>query len=70
MNILLKIYKNTFSLLLTTLFGRGCRFTPTCSEYFTQAVLKHGTIKGSILGLKRISRCHPYTKPGYDPIPN
>ena len=46
-----------------------CRFTPTCSEYTYQAIEKYGSIKGSWLGLKRIVRCNPWNKGGYDPIP-
>ena len=45
-----------------------CRFTPTCSEYTKQAIDKYGTIKGLKLGLKRICRCHPFGKFGYDPL--
>ena len=53
-----------------TLFltDKVCRFTPTCSEYTYQAVEKYGAIKGSLLGLKRIIRCHPWSKGGYDPL--
>jgi len=46
----------------------SCRFQPTCSEYTYQAVKKYGTIKGGFLGLKRIVRCHPWNKGGYDPL--
>lgn len=46
-----------------------CRFTPTCSQYAQQAVLKHGVIKGSWLAVKRISKCHPWHAGGYDPVP-
>lgn len=45
-----------------------CRFTPTCSEYFIQAVEKYGPFKGSWLGIKRILRCNPFHKGGYDPL--
>jgi putative membrane protein insertion efficiency factor len=47
----------------------SCRFTPTCSEYARQALLKHGPIKGLWLAIKRISRCHPWGGSGYDPVP-
>lgn len=47
----------------------SCRFTPTCSEYARQALLKHGPIKGLWLTIKRISRCHPWGGSGYDPVP-
>ncbi|MEK7633489.1 MAG: membrane protein insertion efficiency factor YidD [Patescibacteria group bacterium] len=50
------------------LTDRVCRFTPTCSDYTYQAVEKHGTIKGTLLGLKRIIRCHPWSKGGFDPV--
>lgn len=46
-----------------------CRFTPTCSEYTKQAVLKYGVIKGLWFGIKRICKCHPGNPGGYDPLP-
>ena len=48
----------------------ACRFEPTCSCYAHEAIVKHGSIKGSWLGLKRISKCHPWGKDGYDPVPD
>lgn len=48
---------------------RTCRFYPTCSEYTRQAIEKYGFVKGCWLGLKRICRCHPLNKGGYDPLP-
>lgn len=45
-----------------------CRFYPTCSEYTRQAIIKYGAFKGSWIGLKRILRCHPFSKGGYDPL--
>ena len=47
-----------------------CRFIPTCSEYSKEAITKFGAIKGSILSVKRILRCNPYSKNGYDPVPD
>ena len=46
-----------------------CRFYPTCSEYALQAVQKYGALKGSWLAVKRICKCHPFHKGGYDPLP-
>lgn len=45
-----------------------CRFTPTCSQYTYAAVEKYGSLKGVFIGLKRIIRCHPWSKGGYDPL--
>ncbi len=46
-----------------------CRFYPTCSQYMRQAVLKYGVGKGLYLGIKRLLRCNPFCKGGYDPVP-
>ncbi|MGN0004705.1 MAG: membrane protein insertion efficiency factor YidD [Candidatus Gastranaerophilaceae bacterium] len=48
---------------------KTCRFYPTCSEYTRQAIEKYGFSKGLWLGIKRICRCHPFNKGGYDPLP-
>ncbi|WNB17337.1 membrane protein insertion efficiency factor YidD [Marivirga arenosa] len=54
---------------ISPFFPSACRFTPTCSEYTKQAILKHGLLKGSKLSAKRISKCHPWGGSGYDPVP-
>jgi hypothetical protein len=46
-----------------------CIYTPTCSQYAIEALEKYGFFKGSFLAVKRISRCHPFAKGGYDPVP-
>ena len=47
-----------------------CRFIPTCSEYALEAVEKYGAVKGGYLAMRRILRCHPFSKKsGYDPVP-
>ena len=45
-----------------------CKYYPTCSEYTKQAIEKHGCIKGIFLGIKRILKCNPFSKGGYDPL--
>ena len=46
-----------------------CRFTPTCSEYARQAIMKHGPLRGTWLALRRLLKCHPWGGSGYDPVP-
>jgi uncharacterized protein len=67
----IRVYQYTLSPFLRLLCGPncGCRFTPTCSAYFLEAVEAHGVYYGSWLGLKRIARCQPWGGPGYDPVP-
>ena len=60
----------TYQITLSPLIGSNCRFHPTCSEYTIQAVNEHGVYKGLILGVKRISKCHPLGPKGYDPVPD
>ena len=64
---LIDFYKDHISLWLEDR-GVHCKYEPTCSEYTKQAILKYGAIKGSFLGIKRILRCNPFSKGGYDPL--
>jgi len=55
--------------LISPLIRPCCRFIPSCSEYFIQAVEKRGVVVGALLGIWRILRCNPFCKGGYDPVP-
>jgi len=59
-----------YKYFLSPFFPAACRFTPTCSEYAANAVMTHGVRKGGWLAMKRILRCHPWGKSGFDPIPD
>ncbi|MCU0360799.1 MAG: membrane protein insertion efficiency factor YidD [Bacteroidia bacterium] len=63
--LLIKFYQYSIRPLLPN----ACRFTPSCSQYATDAVNKYGAFKGSWLAIKRLSRCHPWGGQGYDPVP-
>lgn len=63
--LLVRIYQ----LIISPLFPATCRYTPTCSSYMIEAIQVWGPIKGTFLGLKRISSCHPRGGFGYDPVP-
>jgi len=58
-----------YQICISPLLGPSCRFTPTCSEYARQAILKHGPFKGLYLAVRRLLRCHPWGGSGYDPVP-
>lgn len=58
-----RVYQKT----LSPIVGRSCRFQPTCSHYFIEAVQKYGACRGAWRGMKRICRCHPFHPGGYDP---
>ncbi len=56
-----------YQAMLSPLLGGHCRFQPTCSQYFIEAVRKYGPWRGAWRGLKRIARCHPFGSSGHDP---
>lgn len=57
-----------YQLCISPLFPPCCRYVPTCSEYAAQALARHGAVRGSLLALRRILRCHPFAAGGYDPV--
>lgn len=60
----IRIYQQAISSYLPS----ACRYTPTCSHYSQEAIQRHGVIKGGWMGLKRLTRCHPWGGKGYDPV--
>lgn len=58
-----------YQLCVSPMFPAACRYTPTCSRYALEALRKHGPVKGTVLAVKRIFRCHPWGGSGYDPVP-
>ena len=71
LSCLIRAYQKFLSPALHALAGpgSGCRYTPTCSQYFLEALALHGTLRGTSLGLRRILRCHPWSSHGPDPVP-
>ena len=64
---IIKKYKKFISPVFSNM-GCNCKFYPTCSEYTKQAIEKYGVVKGCAYGIKRILKCNPFSKGGYDPL--
>lgn len=64
---LIKFYKKNISAFFKRK-GVECKYYPTCSEYSLQAIKKYGALKGTFLSIKRILKCNPFSKGGYDPL--
>ena len=58
-----------YQMILSPFAGGACRFSPSCSEYAIEAITEHGLMKGTVLALRRVSRCHPLGSSGFDPVP-
>ncbi len=58
-----------YQVMLSPWLGASCRFHPSCSSYALEAVGRHGAARGSWLSLRRVARCHPFHRGGFDPVP-
>ena len=58
----------TYKVFISPLLPSACRFYPTCSDYTREAIEKHGVLRGVGMGLRRLSRCHPFHEGGFDPV--
>lgn len=65
LTMLIKFYRGAIS----PHFPPSCRYTPTCSEYALEAIRRHGPLRGMLMTLRRLLRCHPWGGSGYDPVP-
>ena len=64
---LIEFYQKRISPLFQSM-GINCKYYPSCSEYMKQAISKYGSIKGILLGIRRLLKCNPFSKGGYDPL--
>ncbi|MBT8447083.1 MAG: membrane protein insertion efficiency factor YidD [Gammaproteobacteria bacterium] len=69
MSALLRSLVRAYQLVISPAIGPHCRHTPTCSNYMLEAIERHGPLRGTWLGLRRIARCHPWGTSGFDPVP-
>ncbi|HWS12907.1 MAG TPA: membrane protein insertion efficiency factor YidD [Rhodocyclaceae bacterium] len=69
MKRLLVLLLRGYQYAISPLLGRSCRFYPSCSDYTLEAIERHGALRGSVLGFKRVMRCHPWHPGGFDPVP-
>jgi uncharacterized protein len=63
--VVIRLYQQ----LISPHLGQNCRFHPTCSQYMLEAIEKYGVMRGGLLGIRRIGKCHPMNPGGYDPVP-
>lgn len=69
MKSLLILLVRGYQVSIGPLFPSQCRFYPSCSMYMIEALEKHGAIRGAVMGVRRILRCHPFHVGGFDPVP-
>jgi uncharacterized protein len=67
---LLLLFVRIYMVLLSPFFGGACKFYPSCSNYAHEAIARHGARRGVLLAVKRLLRCRPFTKGGFDPVPD
>jgi putative membrane protein insertion efficiency factor len=70
MGLLLRALIWLYRMLVSPLIGPRCRYLPSCSEYASEAIGRHGALKGTVLAGLRLCRCHPWGGSGYDPVPD
>lgn len=58
-----------YQLLFSPFYAGSCRYLPSCSAYASEAVERHGVVRGGALALRRLARCHPFGGHGHDPVP-
>ncbi len=68
MKVVVLSFISLYKTMISPFLPPSCRFEPTCSTYAMEAVEKYGAIRGTWLGVKRILRCQPFSKGGYDPV--
>jgi putative membrane protein insertion efficiency factor len=69
LTLALRILIRAYQLVVSPLLAPSCRYMPSCSHYALDAIEAHGPIRGVLLALKRLLRCHPWGGSGYDPVP-
>ncbi|MDY0311111.1 MAG: membrane protein insertion efficiency factor YidD [Desulfobacterales bacterium] len=69
MRWLAKMLIRAYQYLISPVLPPSCRFTPTCSQYAYEAISRYGVMRGGLMAIKRILRCHPFHPGGYDPVP-